>query len=242
MKSLDPAVTAMLVIDRALPGALSVTPCGELEEPRPWLAKVRVLVESEAVGGAAVPVKVTVCGLVLALSVMVRMPFSVPDEPDGGVKVTLIVQLALALMLTPQLLAGVSEKLLDPTVNAMLVKFSVAVPESVTITVCGALEVPGFWAAKVRVVAESVTAGAATVPLKLTVCVPALSVMVTVPVSVPDDPDGGVKVTLIVQAAPAPMAVPQVLAGVREKSLAPADNAMLVKVRVAVPVSVTVTF
>jgi len=124
----------MLVIDRALPGALSVTPWGVLEVPTPWLAKVRLVVESWAVGGAAVPVKVTVCGLVLELSVMVRVPFSVPDDPDGGVKVTLIVQLPLAFMLAPHVLAGVREKLLAPAVNAMLVKVSVAVPESVTIT------------------------------------------------------------------------------------------------------------
>jgi len=65
--------------------------------------------------------------------------------------------------------------------------------------------------------------------------------MVTVPVSVPDTPNGGVKVTLIVQAAPALMAVPQLLAGVREKLVAPVVNAMLVKVSEAVPESVTVT-
>ena len=87
---------------------------------------------------------------------------------------------------------------------------------------------------------------APAVPVKSTTCVSceppvSVSVNVIVAVRVGGVVDVGVKVTLIVQAAPAPMPVPHVLAGERVKSLAPAVNAMLVKDSVAVPESVTVT-
>jgi hypothetical protein len=45
-------------------------------------------------GPTLAPVKLTVCGLLGALSVMVRVPVSVPTIPAGGAKLTLIVQLA----------------------------------------------------------------------------------------------------------------------------------------------------
>jgi hypothetical protein len=62
-------------------------------------------VERETVEAAPVPVKLTVCGLVLALSVRVSVPVRVPDAE--GVKVTLIVQLPLGLTLVPQLFVWV---------------------------------------------------------------------------------------------------------------------------------------
>ena len=83
---------------------------------------------------------------------------------------------------------------------------------------------------------ERLTTGAAPVPVRLTVWVAglALSVMVTAPVLVP--PVVGLKVTLMVQLAPAATLEPQVL--VWEKSpLA----LMLVMLRVALPVFLSVT-
>jgi len=56
------------------------------------LAKVTLVVERETVEAAPVPVKPTVCGLPLALSVTVSVPVRVPVAE--GVKVTLIVQMA----------------------------------------------------------------------------------------------------------------------------------------------------
>jgi hypothetical protein len=50
----------------------------------------------------AVPLKLTVCGLLLALSVMVSVPVTVPAVAE--VNVTLIVQLAPAAMPVPQVL------------------------------------------------------------------------------------------------------------------------------------------
>jgi len=52
------------------------------------------------IGGAPVPLKLTVCGVPLALSAMERDALSVPVAP--GVNVTLIVQLAPAATLVPQ--------------------------------------------------------------------------------------------------------------------------------------------
>ena len=107
-----------------------------------------------------VPVSDTVCGLPLALSATESEPVRVPVAV--GLKVTLIVQLAPAATLVPQVL--VSEK--SPVVE-MLVMLRVAVPVLVSVTVSAALLVPSTVTGKVRLVGESVTAGA---PL-VTVCV-----------------------------------------------------------------------
>ncbi len=96
---------------------------------------------------------------------------------------------------------------------AMLLMVSVAVPLLVSVTVCAALVVPTCWLLKVRLVLERVTAGAVgatPVPVRLTLCgLPAaLSVIDSVPVRVPVAV--GVKVTLMVQLAPAATEAPQV--------------------------------
>jgi hypothetical protein len=143
------------------------------------------------------PLKATVCGEPLALSVIVTMPVRVPAAV--GVKVTEIVQLPPAATLDPQLL--VSAKSPDAVIE---VTDRAAVPELVSVTVWAALVMPSACGANVRLVGESVTVGAVTaetapVPLKATVCGEplALSVIVTAPVRVPAAV--GVKVTERVQ-------------------------------------------
>ena len=74
----------------------------------------------------AVPDKVTVCGLPLTLSVMVRVPLTVPGAV--GVNVTLIEQAAPAAMPVPHVL--VWEK---PLLVVILEKVREAVPASVTV-------------------------------------------------------------------------------------------------------------
>ena len=97
----------------------------------------------------------------------------------------------------------------------MLVMFSVAVPELVSVTGCAALvRVQRSDCRKLRLVGAKVTAGAgafAPVPDRLTVWgLPvALSVMVIVPGWLPVAV--GVKVTVMVQLAPAATEAPQVL-------------------------------
>jgi hypothetical protein len=97
-------VTAMLVrLKVALPLLLRVTVCAELVVSTGWLPKERLAAERLATGPLPVPVpeRLTICGLPLALSVMVTAPLRVPVAV--GVKVTLIVQLFPAATLVPQL-------------------------------------------------------------------------------------------------------------------------------------------
>ena len=83
------------------------------------------------------PVRLTVCGLPVALSVMVIVPGWLPVAV--GVKVTVMVQLALAASEAPQVLVCAYCVL-----AAMLVKVREAVPELVSVSVCAALVVFTF--------------------------------------------------------------------------------------------------
>jgi hypothetical protein len=70
--------------------------------PTVWLLKVRLEGETEATGATPVPLKFTVCGLLLALSLRVTVPLK--DPVFGGEKVTLMVQVAAAAKLELQVL------------------------------------------------------------------------------------------------------------------------------------------
>jgi hypothetical protein len=147
--------TAMLVKVRvAVPELVTVTDCAALVVPTAWLAKVREVGERVTAAAVAVPDKLTVCGLLLALSVIVRVPVTGPGAA-GALNVTLIVQVPPAATLVVVHVL-VSEKLL---LAAMLVMVSVAFPELVTVTDCAVLAVP-TGLEKVRELAERVTAGA----------------------------------------------------------------------------------
>ena len=159
---------------------------------------------------APVPVRLTVCVLPATppvLSVMVRVPVRVPVAE--GLKVTPMVQFPAAARLEPQVL--VWEKSLEPALTAMPAMARDAVPVLLRVTGWEALEVPNSWLPKVRLEGTTEAAGAVAVPLKVTVCVAglALSVRVSVPVTVPAL--AAVNVTLMVQVPPALMLVPQVL-------------------------------
>jgi hypothetical protein len=194
----------MLLTDRAaFPVLLRVTVCAALGVPT-VLLKVRLVGEALATGAAPVPVRVTICGLVdVELSVMLREAVRVP--PAAGVKVTLMVQLALAATELPQVLVWAKSPESVP-VTATVIGLRVAFPVLLRVTDCAALVVPRFWLLKVRLAGERVTTGPVLIPLRAITCVPvpaALSVIVRVPASVPTVPAGGVKVTLIAQLAPA---------------------------------------
>jgi len=197
-----------LVISRfPVPVLVRVTVCCGLDVLMTWVAKVQLVGESETTGvpPTPVPLNVTCCGLLAALSVIVTVPEKFPAV--GGVKVTLMVQFFPGSTLDPQLL--VSPKLV---LAAMLLMVSVALPVLVSVTGCEALVVPTLTLLKVRLVGERVTAGAVVpTPVRLTVCgLPAaLSVIETVPLMVPVC--AGVMVTEIVQLTPAATLLPQVL-------------------------------
>jgi hypothetical protein len=152
-----------------------------------------------------VPASVTVWGLPSALSVMVTAPVLAP--PALGSKVTLRVQLALGATLDPQLLAWEESPL-----ALMLSMLRVALPVLLRVTISALLVVPTVWAGNVKEAGESFTVvELPPVPVRLTVWVSglALSKMVTAPVLVPVAV--GVKVTVMMQEAPAATLEPQLL-------------------------------
>ena len=86
-------------------------------------------------GGKPVPDKLTVCGELGALSVIVRAPVRAAE--DSGVKVIEIWQLAPMARLDPQVV--VSEKFPVATIEVIV---RGAVPEFVSVTFCPWLETP----------------------------------------------------------------------------------------------------
>ena len=183
-----------------------------------------------------VPIRLTVCGLPAALSVIVMVPVRFP--PAVGLNVTAMAQFAPAATLDPQVLVSAKSPALAPEI-AMLVTLSAAFPLFESVTICGAVVISNNSEVKVRLTGDRPTMGPVPVPLRTTFCVlPAtpllLSVTVNVPVRLPSAV--GLNVTLIVQLAPAATLVPQV--SVAEKS---PPAAMLVTLNTALPVLLSVT-
>ena len=105
------------------------------------MLKLRLLGLKLTTGVVPLPLKVTVCGLPLALSVMDTLALRLPLAL--GVKVTLIVQEAPAanvLELLGQVLVWAKSPLLVP-VKAMLLMVRAALPLLVNVTACAALVV-----------------------------------------------------------------------------------------------------
>ena len=104
------------------------------------MLKLTLIVLRLTLGAVPVPLKLTVCGLPLALSVSVRLPDWLPVAV--GVNVTLITQLlpaatgAVVLQVVP--LAAIAKS----PVTVMPVKVKDAVPVLVTVTGLAALVVP----------------------------------------------------------------------------------------------------
>ena len=85
------------------------------------------------------PLRVTICGLPVALSVMVMAAVRLPAVP--GMNLTLMVQLAPAATEVPQVLLWANSLLLVP-VTAMLETFSAPAPLLVRVTVCAVAATP----------------------------------------------------------------------------------------------------
>ena len=92
----------LLRVSAAVPLLVRVMVCAALVVETDWLAKARLLGEKVTAGATPVPLSDSCCGLAAALSVKVMAPVRVPVAV--GVKVTEIVQTALAARLVPQLL------------------------------------------------------------------------------------------------------------------------------------------
>lgn len=130
----------------------NVTTCDAVAVPTVSLPKLR----APGVRPTIVPdpVKVTFCGLPTALSLIERVPLTTPLAT--GEKETEMVQLAPAARVLRQVC--VCEK---PAVGAMLEIVSDAVPVFVRVMTWAALLVPLSCVPNVRLVGDSVTAGAA---------------------------------------------------------------------------------
>jgi hypothetical protein len=198
-----------------------------------WLEKARLVGErlAEPVVLVPVPERLTVWGLPLALSVMLSEAARLPLA--DGVKVTLIVQMAPAATLDPQLLVWAKSLALVPE-TAMLVTLKAALPELVRVIVWAVLVAPTDWFPKARLVGETLATRAVPVPERLTFWgLPvALSVMVSEAARLPLAE--GLKVTLIVQVAPAATELPQLLVWAKSLALVP-ETAMLVTLKAALP-------
>ena len=97
-----------------------------------WLPKVRLVAVRLTAGPLPVPVRLTVCGLPVALSVMITAAVRIPGAE--GENLTLIVQLPPAATELAQVLVCV-KSLASVPVTAMLVMPKPAVPVLFTVTV-----------------------------------------------------------------------------------------------------------
>lgn len=168
---------------------------------------------------------------------MLKLPVCVPEE--FGAKATLMVQLVPDVAREVQVLPVTTN---GPVIDG-LAKVTVAPPVSVTVTVFELLVLPTLTLPKLRLVGETLTVAEpevdeAPVPERGIDCglFVALSEIVTVPVRVPVAV--GVKLTLMVQFAPAATVLPQV--PVPPKAKSPLIVRLLM-VSEALPVLVRVT-
>jgi hypothetical protein len=155
-------VARLLMIRLAPPVLVKVMVWGALVVPTCVAGNVRLVGDSETAAGVMpVPLRVTECGLPLALSVIVTAPFALPAL--CGVNVTLMVQLA-----PPESDAGQLLVCAKGWLAAMLLMLRLPPPELVKVTVCGALVVAMVWPENVRLAADKETAARVTpVPFKV---------------------------------------------------------------------------
>jgi hypothetical protein len=188
-----------------------------LPEVTLWEAGVEVTVKSEVGAGAApVPVRELIC--VPTVSVTDKVSAKLPVLL--GENVTAVVQELPAASDDPQVFVVIAKLPAAAPLRAMELIGSAALPAFVSINVWAALVLPDVTLPKVAVAGVRVAWGAAAVvavPVRAAVCVPTASVTVSVAVKVPADV--GVKLTAIVQEAPAAREAPQELAPCRKLGL-----------------------
>ena len=180
LEMMNGPVTPMLVkFSATFWGLVSVTVLAELVVPTTVVLKLRLAAES-VTGALPVPLRLTVCGLLIALSAKVSVPVAAPSA--AGVKVTPTVQVGARGDARSARIARDGER--TPAETEMPVNVSAVLRRLVTVTVFAALVLPTASEPKLRLVEEKVT-GALPLPVTLTVCVPALSVIVRTPEAEP---------------------------------------------------------
>jgi len=186
LAALAPPKTMLPRFNVALPVLVSVTLEAALVVATLVVAKLMLVAESDAAGASPVPLNATVCGEPVALSLMERAADSEPLET--GVKMTLTLQLLPTVRVDPQVVVSLNDEAAVPA-KAITMPLSVLPPLFVNITVCAAVELPRFVAAKLSDVgsrdATGPVAAAPPAPARATLWVdpampPALSVTVSV--------------------------------------------------------------
>src|SRR5437764_10346100 len=149
-----PVAITLLTVKLAVPVLLSVTGTAVLVDPTNTPLKLTLAGESVATGAIPVPLIGTLCGLPLALSVT----FTVDDRLPVfvGLNVTVIVQLAFAAKEGGQVFVSAKSTVLAVDI-LMLVTDNVAVPEFVSVTICGALPTPTCWLPKLTLAGDKLT-------------------------------------------------------------------------------------
>src|SRR5262249_53849661 len=134
-----------------VPTFVTITDLAAPVVPTATVPKLSETGESESC--VPVPVKVTVCGLVGALSLILNVPVRTPIRV--GVKVTPTLQLAPGATVVPQVLPLMAK---SPLMLILLI-LSVAAPVFVSLTTVAALLAPSPLLPTPTLVADSVTAG-----------------------------------------------------------------------------------
>lgn len=189
------------IVSGAVPEFFSVVDCDELVVPTCCEPRERLVGVSVTAGAVAapVPLRLMLCGLSEASSVTETLALRAPVA--DGVKVTEIVHeppgASVAGASRHADVSPKSEGFVPVTAIALIE--SGAPPEFVSVTFCVGLVVPTTCPANVRLVGDSVTAGAVPVPLRPRLCglSEALSLMETFAVRLPVA--DGENVTEIVQ-------------------------------------------
>ena len=169
-----PASVRELIVTAAEPVFLSVTVCASLVCPITVTGKAIEVGLRDTAGAVAlvpVPLSFTLCGDPDALSAIDNAAVSAPAA--AGLNSTEIVQLALAASELPHVVADFTNELALVPVIVSDVSVSAAVPEFFNVTTCAAVVAPTVVEAKVRLVGDSVTAGAVAlvpVPVSFTLC------------------------------------------------------------------------
>ena len=89
---LVPVIAMLVIVIATVPVLLNVIVCAALVVPTFWLPNLRLVAENPRVEVMPVPVRLTICGLLLALSKMLRKALSAPNWL--GWNWSVIVQLA----------------------------------------------------------------------------------------------------------------------------------------------------
>jgi len=207
-----------------------------------WLPKASVYGVKVGPGGLTpVPVRVTVCGEPVALSVTRMLPVTPPVVT--GAKVTEMAQLAPAASDAPQLLVSLNNPTRGELGAEMPVMVNGALPVLLSVTVCAAEVVPAA-AEKLSDEGESEATGrgaAVPVPLRLIICGEPVALSVTRMLPVTPPVVTGAKVTEMAQLAPAASDAPQLLVSLNNPTRGELGAEMPVMVNGALPVLLSVT-